>query len=51
MAIRKLVQALTFNITGNTNAALFSAGPAVSATGVLDLHASRQCQWQWPRSR
>ena len=28
-------QALTFNITGNTNAALFSAGPAVSPAGVL----------------
>ncbi|MFO1422530.1 MAG: Ig-like domain-containing protein [Candidatus Competibacteraceae bacterium] len=28
-------QTLTFNITGNTNAALFSAGPAISATGVL----------------
>ena len=28
-------QTLTFNITGNTNAALFSAGPAVSAAGVL----------------
>ncbi len=28
-------QAVTFNVTGNTNAALFSAGPAVSPTGVL----------------
>ncbi|MGH8534071.1 MAG: tandem-95 repeat protein, partial [Gammaproteobacteria bacterium] len=28
-------QTLTFNITGNTNAALFSAGPAISAAGVL----------------
>ncbi len=28
-------QTLTFQITGNTNAALFSAGPAVSSTGVL----------------
>ena len=28
-------QTLTFNVTGNTNAALFSAGPAVSPTGVL----------------
>ncbi len=28
-------QALTFNVTGNTNAALFSAGPAVSPTGTL----------------
>lgn len=28
-------QTLTFNVTGNTNAALFSAAPAVSATGVL----------------
>ena len=28
-------QTLGFNITGNTNAALFSAGPAVSAAGVL----------------
>ncbi len=28
-------QTVTFNVTGNTNAALFSAGPAVSPTGVL----------------
>jgi CSLREA domain-containing protein len=28
-------QGISFNITGNTNAALFSAGPAVSATGTL----------------
>ncbi len=28
-------QTVTFNITGNTNVALFSAGPAVSSTGVL----------------
>ncbi len=28
-------QTLTFNITGNTNAALFSAGPAVSPAGAL----------------
>ena len=28
-------QTLTFNVTGNTNAALFGAGPAVSPTGVL----------------
>jgi hypothetical protein len=28
-------QALTFEVTNNTNAALFSAGPAVSATGTL----------------
>ncbi|HET7842681.1 MAG TPA: tandem-95 repeat protein, partial [Xanthomonadales bacterium] len=28
-------QTLTFNVTGNTNAALFSAGPAISPTGVL----------------
>jgi Bacterial Ig-like domain/Bacterial Ig domain/FG-GAP-like repeat len=28
-------QTVTFNITGNTNAALFSAAPAVSPTGVL----------------
>ncbi|MGN6755615.1 MAG: beta strand repeat-containing protein, partial [Thermomicrobiales bacterium] len=28
-------QTVTFNITGNTNAALFSAGPAISPTGVL----------------
>ena len=28
-------QTLTFNITGNTNAALFSAAPAVSPTGAL----------------
>ncbi|MBL8244597.1 MAG: cadherin-like domain-containing protein [Rhodanobacteraceae bacterium] len=28
-------QNLTFNVTGNTNPALFSAGPAISATGAL----------------
>jgi hypothetical protein len=28
-------QTLTFNITGNTNAGMFSAGPAVSSTGTL----------------
>ncbi len=28
-------QTVTFNVTGNTNAALFAAGPAVSPTGVL----------------
>ena len=28
-------QPLTFNITNNTNAALFSVVPAISATGVL----------------
>ncbi len=28
-------QTLTFQVTGNTNAALFSAGPAISSTGVL----------------
>ena len=28
-------QTVAFNITGNTNAALFGAGPAVSPTGVL----------------
>jgi hypothetical protein len=28
-------QTVTFNITGNTNAALFSSGPAVSPTGTL----------------
>jgi CSLREA domain-containing protein len=28
-------QALTFQVTGNTNAALFSAGPAISSTGTL----------------
>jgi len=28
-------QTLTFNITGNTNAALFSAGPAVAPNGTL----------------
>jgi len=28
-------QTLTFNVTGNTNAALFSAGPAVAANGTL----------------
>ncbi len=31
----EVVQGLTFNITGNTNPALFSAGPSVSPTGVL----------------
>ncbi|MGE4070425.1 MAG: Ig-like domain-containing protein [Lysobacterales bacterium] len=31
----EVVQALTFNITNNTNPALFSAGPTVSAAGVL----------------
>ncbi|MCK7594972.1 beta strand repeat-containing protein [Pseudomarimonas salicorniae] len=30
-----VVQALTFNVTGNTNPGLFAAGPAVSATGQL----------------
>lgn len=30
-------QTLTFNITGNTNAALFSAGPSISSTGVLSF--------------
>lgn len=28
-------QTLTFNVTNNTNASLFSAGPSISATGVL----------------
>src|SRR6185312_6602849 len=28
-------QTLTFQVTGNTNAALFSAGPSISSTGVL----------------
>ena len=28
-------QTLTFTVTGNTNPALFSAGPSISATGVL----------------
>ncbi|MEH6873643.1 MAG: Ig-like domain-containing protein [Candidatus Competibacter sp.] len=28
-------QTLTFNLTGNTNPSLFSAGPAISPTGVL----------------
>ncbi|HWP55900.1 MAG TPA: Ig-like domain-containing protein, partial [Pyrinomonadaceae bacterium] len=28
-------QVLTFQVTGNTNAALFSAGPAISSTGTL----------------
>jgi hypothetical protein len=28
-------QALTFQVTGNTNAALFSAGPSISSTGTL----------------
>ncbi|HUM91981.1 MAG TPA: Ig-like domain-containing protein, partial [Candidatus Competibacter sp.] len=28
-------QTLTFNVTGNTNAALFSAQPTISPTGVL----------------
>jgi large repetitive protein len=31
----EVTQGLTFEITNNTNAALFSAGPAVSPTGVL----------------
>jgi large repetitive protein len=31
----EVAQLLSFNITGNTNAALFSAGPTVSPTGVL----------------
>jgi len=30
-----VTQALTFNVTGNTNPGLFSAGPSVSPTGVL----------------
>ena len=30
-------QTLTFNITGNTNPALFSAGPAVAANGTLSF--------------
>jgi VCBS repeat-containing protein len=29
------IQTLTFNVTGNTNPSLFSAGPSVSPTGVL----------------
>jgi len=33
-------QTLTFNITGNTNAALFGAAPAVSPTGVLTYTAA-----------
>ena len=35
MAIRGSRQTLTFNVTGNTNASLFSAEPSVSPTGVL----------------
>src|SRR5213078_1198843 len=31
----ELGQTLTFQITGNTNAGLFSAGPAISSTGTL----------------
>ena len=31
-------QALTFNVTGNTNPALFSVAPAVSASRHADLH-------------
>jgi Big-like domain-containing protein len=30
-----VIQALTFNVTGNTNPSFFSAGPSVSPTGVL----------------
>ncbi len=30
-------QILTFNVTGNTNVALFSAGPAISGTGALSF--------------
>jgi hypothetical protein len=29
------VQSLTFNVTGNTNAGLFTTGPAISSTGTL----------------
>jgi VCBS repeat-containing protein len=31
----EVVQALSFTVTNNSNAALFSAGPAISASGVL----------------
>ncbi|MFO1495720.1 MAG: Ig-like domain-containing protein [Lysobacterales bacterium] len=31
----EVTQTLTFNVTGNTNPALFSAGPAISPTGAL----------------
>ena len=31
----EVAQTLTFNVTGNTNAALFSAAPAISPTGAL----------------
>ena len=30
-------QALTFNITGNTNPAIFASGPSISASGVLSF--------------
>jgi large repetitive protein len=30
-----ITQTLTFNVTGNTNPSLFSAGPSISPTGVL----------------
>ena len=39
-------QTLTFNITGNTNMALFSVQPAVDCERSIDLHASGRCQRQ-----
>ena len=33
--VDEVAQTLTFNVTGNTNAALFSAAPAVAANGTL----------------
>jgi hypothetical protein len=33
-------QVLTFQVTGNTNAALFSSGPAISSTGTLSYTAA-----------
>ena len=39
------VQTLTFTVTGNTNAGLFSAGPSVSAKRHPDLHPGGQRQW------
>jgi hypothetical protein len=34
------IQVLTFQVTNNTNAALFSAGPAISSTGTLTYTAA-----------
>ena len=33
---------MTFNVTGNTNAALFSIAPAISSAGVLDVHGGAE---------